>query len=420
MVLGHGGATSARKLGTGRLPRPARGALAAVAIAGALSVGLAGCGSPPVATLKLSVSSGPPGTVVDITGTAGKGCVVDKNWFGFDFERYGQTNKGPFIEMTAPQAATGSSSGAWSAIFEVPSYLGGSSTRGPGALVVPGRYQVFAPTCDKGKAATASFTVTGTTSAPGTNYVAMAVTPDGGGYWLAQADGGISAYGDAHPFGSLPAEKVTPSTPIVAVARTYDDKGLWLVGRDGHVYDLGDAQSYGSLSDAQASLEPVAGMAVTPDGKGYWLVSASGHVYTFGNATSDGSPTSDNAPYDAIGTRNAGGYIVTGASNGALYPYPGGTLASFGPGSALSGWLVGTAISPSGNGAWEAGADGGVETYGDAKFFGSVPGSNVTLKAPVSAIAALPNGLGYWLLGADGAVFSFGSAHSFGSPTPAG
>jgi len=63
-------------------------------------------------------------------------------------------------------------------------------------------------------------------------------------------------------------------------------------------------------------------MAVTPDGKGYWLVSASGHVYTFGNATSDGSPTSDNAPYDAIGTRNAGGYIVTGASNGALYPYP--------------------------------------------------------------------------------------------------
>ena len=107
---------------------------------------------------------GPAGTVVDISGTAGKGCVVDKNWFGFDFERYGQTNEGPFIEMTAPQAATGSSSGAWSAIFEVPSYLGGSSTRGPGALVVPGHYQVFAPTCEKGKAATASFTVTATTS----------------------------------------------------------------------------------------------------------------------------------------------------------------------------------------------------------------------------------------------------------------
>ncbi len=420
MALGDGGAAGARKLGTGRLPRPARGALTAVAVAGALSVGLSGCGSPPVATLKLSVSSGAPGTVVDISGTAGKGCVVDKNWFGFDFERYGQTNEGPFVEMTAPQAATGSSSGAWSAIFEVPSYLGGSSTRGPGALVVPGHYQVYAPTCAKGKAATASFTVTAPTSAPGTNYVAMAVTPDGGGYWLAQADGGVTAYGDAHSFGSLPAEKVTPSAPIVAIARTYDDKGLWLVGRDGHVYDLGDAQSYGSLSAAQAALAPVAGMAVTPDGKGYWLASAGGHVFTFGDAASDGYPTTDNAPYDAIGTRNAGGYIVTGASNGALYLYPGGTLASFGPGSAQSGWLVGTAVSPSGNGAWEAGADGGVETYGDAKFFGSVPGSNQTLKAPVTAIAALPDGLGYWLLGANGAVFSFGSAHSFGSPAPAG
>ena len=155
-----------------------------------------------------------------------------------------------------------------------------------------------------------------------------------------------------------------PERPIVGMGRTYDDKGLWLVGRDGHVYDLGDARSYGSLSAAEAGLAPVAGMAVTPNGKGYWLVSTSGHVYTFGDATNDGSPTTDNAPYDAIGTRNAGGYIVTSASNGAMYLYPGGNFASFGPGSALSGWLVGTAMTPSGNGAWEAGADGGVETYG--------------------------------------------------------
>ena len=353
--------------------------------------------------------------MVDISGTAGKGCALDKNWFGFDFERYGQTTKGPFTEMTTPPATNGS----WSAIFEVPSYLGGSPARGPGALVVPGRYQVFAPTCEKGKAATASFTVTAATSAPLTDYVAMAVTPDGQGYWLVQADGGVHAYGDAHSFGSLPAGAVTPSTAIVGAGRTYDDKGLWLVGRDGHVYDIGDAQSYGSLPAAKAVLAPVAGMAVTPNGKGYWLMSASGHVYTFGTATNDGSPTTDNAPYDAIGARNAGGYIVTSASNGAIYLYPGGSLASFGPGSALSGWLVGTAVSPSGNGTWEAGADGGVETYNDAKFLGSVPGSNQTLKAPVTAIAATPDGLGYWLLGRDGTLFSYGDAHFLGSPVPA-
>jgi hypothetical protein len=390
--------------------------LAAVAVAGVLSIGLAGCGSPPVATVKLSVSSGPPGTVVQVSGTAGKGCVLDTNWLGFDFERYGAPGQGPFTEMTTPVATNG----AWSAIFEVPSYLGGSSTRGPGALTTPGRYQVFAPTCKKGKAATAAFTVTAAVPAGGgTKYVGMAVTPDGQGYWLVQADGGVNAYGDAHSLGSLTAEKVVPSAPIVGISRTYDDKGLWLVGQDGHVYDLGDARPYGSVPAAQARLAPIVGMAVTPDGLGYWLLSASGHVYAFGKAPSDGSPGTDLAPFDAIGTRNGGGYVVTAASDGAVYLYPGGSLSSYGPGSALSGWLVGTAVTPSGNGTWEAGMDGGVITSGDAKFYGSVPGSNQTLKAPVTAMAATPDGLGYWLVDGDGTVFSYGDAHFFGSPVPA-
>ena len=85
--IGAHGRHQRPQVGGRRRPRPARGAVAAVAVAGALSFGLAGCGSSPVATVKLSVSSGPPGTVVDISGTAGKGCALDKNWFGFDFER---------------------------------------------------------------------------------------------------------------------------------------------------------------------------------------------------------------------------------------------------------------------------------------------------------------------------------------------
>jgi hypothetical protein len=378
---------------------------------------LAACGgSAPVATVKLSVSAGPPGTVVQISGTAGKSCVLDKNWLGFDFERSGEANKGPVTQMTTPVATDGS----WSAIFEVPSYLGGSAGRGPGAPVTPGRYQVLAPTCEKGTAATASFRVTAAaaTAAGSTKYVGIAVTPDGQGYWLVQADGGVNAYGDAHSYGSLPAQKVTPTAPIVGMARTYSDKGYWLVGADGHVYGFGDARPYGSLPAAAAALAPVVGMAVTPDGHGYWLMGADGHVYPFGNARSDGSPSTDLAPYDAIGTRNGGGYVVTAASNGAVYLYPGGVLSSYGPGSALSGWLVGTAVTPSGNGTWEAGLDGGVITSGDAKFYGSVPGINGALKAPVAAMAATPDGLGYWLVGQDGAVFSFGDAHFFGSPVP--
>ena len=37
------------------------------------------------------------------------------------------------------------------------------------------------------------------------------------------------------------------------------------------------------------------------------------------------------------------------------------------------------------------------------------------LRAPVVAIAATPDGGGYWLVAADGGVFSFGSARFHGS-----
>lgn len=52
------------------------------------------------------------------------------------------------------------------------------------------------------------------------------------------------------------------------------------------------------------------------------------------------------------------------------------------------------------------GQDGGVFTYDNAPFFGSVPGLGV--QAKVVAAAWTPTGQGYWLLGEDGGVFTFG------------
>jgi hypothetical protein len=158
-------------------------------------------------------------------------------------------------------------------------------------------------------------------------------------------------------------------------------------------------------------------MAPTPDGRGYWLVAVDGHVYGFGDARVDGSPANALAPYDAIGARTAGGYIVTGADNQAAYTYPGGQVNGGGSGTALSSTLVGTAVSPSGNGTWQAGVDGSVVTTGDAGFFGSVPGENVALTAPVTAIASVPDGKGYWLLGGGGTVYPFGDAGTFNAST---
>jgi hypothetical protein len=362
----------------------------------------------------LSVISGYPGTLVTLSGDAGGGCTVDSNWFGFTFQRSGGGAKGPAFHMATPVA----SNGAWAATFIVPSFLGAAVKGGQGALVTDGSYAFTAPNCKGHKVAVAPFSVrSGTPPAKRTDYIAIATTTDGQGYWLVQRDGSVSAFGDARYHGSLPAQDGT-SSGIVGVARTYDNGGYWLASADGHVYALGDARAYGSLP-VSSSRAPISGIAATPDGHGYWLLCVDGHVYGFGDAQVDGSPPSNLAPYDAIGTRNAGGYIVTAASDQAVYAYPGGTLTAGGPGTALSSNLVATAVTPSGNGTWQAGADGSVVTTGDgdAAFFGSVLGASVTLTAPITAMAATPDGKGYWLLEANGTVFNYGDAALFNPST---
>jgi hypothetical protein len=58
-------------------------------------------------------------------------------------------------------------------------------------------------------------------------------------------------------------------------------------------------------------------------------------------------------------------------------------------------------------------SDGGVFSFGAAKFYGSMGGQ--PLNAPVVGIASTPTGGGYWEVASDGGVFSFGSARFFGS-----
>ena len=73
--------------------------------------------------------------------------------------------------------------------------------------------------------------------------VAMALTPDNGGYWLVAADGGVFAFGDAHFYGSMGGHAL--DQPIVGMAVDRATGGYWLVGRDGGVFAF-DAPFYGS------------------------------------------------------------------------------------------------------------------------------------------------------------------------------
>ena len=83
-------------------------------------------------------------------------------------------------------------------------------------------------------------------------------------------------------------------------------------------------------------------------------------------------------------------------------------------GISVGGGAVEICSTPSGNGYWICGSDGGVFTYGDAEFHGSL--GDTDLAAPIVGITN-STGRGYWLLGQDGGVFTFGDARFYGAAT---
>ena len=116
--------------------------------------------------------------------------------------------------------------------------------------------------------------------------VGAAATPNGLGYWVVAADGGVFAYGDAAFEGSAGGSHL--NAPVVGMAATPDGGGYWLVAADGGVFAYGDAAFEGSAGGIHLNA-PVVGMAATPDGGGYWLVAADGGVFAYGDAVFAGS-----------------------------------------------------------------------------------------------------------------------------------
>ena len=185
------------------------------------------------------------------------------------------------------------------------------------------------------------------------------------GYWLASADGGVYAEGDAGYYGSLGNLRL--AGPVVAMAATPDGRGYWLAALDGGVFAFGDAGYYGSMGGHPLN-KPIVGIAPTADGRGYWLVASDGGVFAFGDA-----------------------------------PF----LGSMG-GTPLVAPVVGLAATHHGAGYWMVAADGGIFTFGDAAFLGSLGGRS--LVDPIGSMAAMTDGGGYYLVSTDGAVYVFGDA----------
>ena len=115
----------------------------------------------------------------------------------------------------------------------------------------------------------------------------MAATPNGHGYWLVAADGGIFSFGDAAFHGST--GHIHLNAPITGMAATPNGTATGSSAADGGIFSFGDAAFHGSTGHTHLNA-PITGMAATPTGHGYWLVAADGGIFSFGDAAFHGSP----------------------------------------------------------------------------------------------------------------------------------
>jgi hypothetical protein len=87
--------------------------------------------------------------------------------------------------------------------------------------------------------------------------------------------------------------------------------------------------------------------------------------------------------------------------------------------------VVGITPTSDRQGYWLEASDGGVFAFGDAGFYGSLPGlgfapaasagSAPKLSAPIVGMVPSADGRGYFMVSSDGGVFAFGDAHFAGS-----
>ena len=99
-------------------------------------------------------------------------------------------------------------------------------------------------------------------------------------------------------------------------------------------------------------------------------------------------------------------------SDGGIFSFGDARFHGSMGGMPLNGPVVGLAPTDTHGGYRLVGDDGGIFAFGDAAFHGSMGG--VPLNQPVTAI--ILRGDGYMMVASDGAVFDFGSSDFLGSP----
>ncbi len=188
----------------------------------------------------------------------------------------------------------------------------------------------------------------------------------------------------------------------------------------GHLQFVGSAQTLDTTDHLVATWVDSTDCYGNEISRNAWVVDSSGAV--FGENDLSGPPVDNlgdtsgvrlNQPMVGMSPTSDGqGYWLV-AADGGIFTYGNavfhGSLGSI----RLNQPVVGMATTPDGAGYWLVASDGGIFTFGDAPFYGSL--GSIHLTKPIEAMIATPDGGGYWMVASDGGIFCFGDAVFHGS-----
>jgi|GEM_PF-1530961 len=141
---------------------------------------------------------------------------------------------------------------------------------------------------------------------------------------------------------------------------------------------------------------------------GQGIVSIYSRVLTYSGVSADCPP---DAPFGSLQTAGKGYWMA--AADGGVFSYGAAKFHGSTGNLKLNQPMINLAATATGDGYWLLAKDGGIFAYGDAQFYGST--GAMKLNRPIVGMTTTPTGAGYWLVATDGGIFAFGDAQFFGS-----